>query len=127
MKYDTKHSKNPHTNNKYGKSGIYQMKCLDCPLKHIGQTGRAFHTRYKEHMQAIRSHNGNSGYSNHILNTGYTYGNISDTMDVIKTERKGKNMNTLERYHTHKISKNKLHMNYSYIDTTTRYSKYYRK
>jgi hypothetical protein len=26
-------------------------------------------------------------------------------------------MNTLERYHTHKISKNKLHMNDTYIDT----------
>jgi hypothetical protein len=31
--------------NKYEKSDIYQMKCLDCPL----QTGRTFHTRYKEH------------------------------------------------------------------------------
>jgi hypothetical protein len=30
---------------KYGKSGIYQMKCLDCPLKYIGQTDRSFHTR----------------------------------------------------------------------------------
>jgi hypothetical protein len=54
-----------------------------CP---IGQTGRAFHTRYKEHIQAIRSNNGNSGYSN-ILNMGHTYGNITDTMDVIKTEK----------------------------------------
>jgi hypothetical protein len=72
----------------YGKSGIYQMKCLDCPLKYIGQTGRAFHTRCKEHKQAIRSHNGNSGYSNHILNTGHTYGNITDTMDVIKQRKK---------------------------------------
>jgi hypothetical protein len=23
---------------KYNRSGIYQMKCLDCPLKYIGQT-----------------------------------------------------------------------------------------
>jgi hypothetical protein len=80
---------------KYGKSGIYQIKCLDCPLRYIGQTGRAFHTRYKEHIQAIRSNNGNSGYSNHILNTGHTYGNITDTMDIMKTEKKGKHMNTL--------------------------------
>jgi hypothetical protein len=73
---------------KYEKSGIYQIKCLDCPLKYKGQRGRAFHTRYKEHLQAIRSNNGNSGYSNHILTTGHTYGNITDTMHTIKTEKK---------------------------------------
>jgi hypothetical protein len=30
---------------KYNRSGIYQMKCPDCTLKYIGQTGRTFHTR----------------------------------------------------------------------------------
>jgi hypothetical protein len=30
------------------------MKCLDFPLKYIGKTGRTLHTRYKEHIQAIR-------------------------------------------------------------------------
>jgi hypothetical protein len=64
------------------------MKCLDCPLKYIGQRGRAFHTRYKEHIQAIRSNNGNSGYSNHILNTGHTYKNITDTINVIKQRKR---------------------------------------
>jgi hypothetical protein len=56
-------------------------------------------------------------YSNHILNTGHTCGNITDTMEIIKTEKNGKHMNTLERYHIHKISKHKLHMNDTYIDT----------
>jgi formate/nitrite transporter FocA (FNT family) len=32
---------------KYNNSGIYQMKCLDCLLKYIGQTGRKFNLRYK--------------------------------------------------------------------------------
>jgi hypothetical protein len=67
---------------KYSRSGINQMKCLDCPLKYIGRTGRTFNIRYKEHIQAIRNNN-NSGYPNHILNTGHTYGTINDTMDVI--------------------------------------------
>jgi V8-like Glu-specific endopeptidase len=66
------------------------MKCLDCPLKYIGQTGRILHTRYKEHMLAIRNNSSNSGYPNHILNTGYNYGTIRDTMDIIRTYRKGK-------------------------------------
>jgi hypothetical protein len=96
---------------------MYQMKCLDCPLRYIGQTGGAFHMRYQEHIQAIRSNNGTSGYSNHILNTGHAYGNITDTMDIIKTEKKEKHMTTLERYNIYKISKNKLHMKNTYIST----------
>jgi hypothetical protein len=30
---------------KYVKSGIYEMKCQDCPLKYTGQMGRTLHTR----------------------------------------------------------------------------------
>jgi hypothetical protein len=59
---------------KYEKSGVYEMKCQDCELKYIGQTSRTFHDRYKEHIRAIRSNNGNSGHSNHILNTGHAHG-----------------------------------------------------
>jgi hypothetical protein len=73
---------------KYDNSGIYQLKCLDCPLKYIGQTGRAFHTRYKEHILAIKNSDGNSGYSKHILNTGHKYGPMTETMDIVKTRKK---------------------------------------
>jgi hypothetical protein len=53
---------------KYNNSDIYQMKHLDCPLKYIGQTGRIFNIRYKEHIQAIRNNSSNPDYWNHILN-----------------------------------------------------------
>jgi hypothetical protein len=80
---------------KYDNSGIYQIKCLDCPLRCTGQTGRIFQIRYKEYIQAIRNNNSNTGYLNHILNTGHTYGTISDTMDIIRKGRKGRHLNTL--------------------------------
>jgi hypothetical protein len=99
------------------RSGIYQIKCFDCPLKYIGQTGRTFNIRYKEHIHDIRSSNSNSGYSNHILNTGHTYGIIADTMVAITTGREGKHLNTLERYHIYKISRDNIHMNHTCIDT----------
>jgi hypothetical protein len=35
---------------KYDNSGVYQMKCLNCPLRYIGQTVRTFKVRYKEHI-----------------------------------------------------------------------------
>jgi hypothetical protein len=93
------------------------MKCMDCPLKYIGQTGRTFNTKYKEHIHDIRSNNSNTGYSNHILNTGHTYGTMQDTMDIITLGRKGKYLNALERYHIFKVSKDNLSMNDTHIDT----------
>jgi hypothetical protein len=50
-----------------------------------------------------------------MLNTEQ-YGTIADTIDIIKTEKKGTHLNTLEKYHMYKISKNKQHMNETYID-----------
>jgi hypothetical protein len=37
-------------------------------------------------------------------------------MDVIGTGRKGRHLNTLEKYHIYKISRNNLHMNDTHID-----------
>jgi hypothetical protein len=90
---------------------------MDCPLKYVGQTGRMFITRYKEHIHDIRSNNSNTGYANHIhvLNTGHTYGTITDTMEIKKNRRKGRYLNTLEKY-IYEIGKNNLHMNDTDID-----------
>jgi hypothetical protein len=88
------------------------MKCLDCPLKYVGQTGRTFSTRYKEHIHDIRSNNSNSAYSNHTLNTGHTYGTMEDTTEIV-----GKYLNKLEKYHIYETSRDKLHVNNTYIDT----------
>lgn len=52
----------PHSQrDKYERSGIYQMKWLECPLKYIGQTGRIFHGRLKVHMKEVRTNKGNLG------------------------------------------------------------------
>jgi hypothetical protein len=102
----------PYTQtDKYEKNGVYQMKCMSCPMKYIGQTGRPFNTRHKEHIRDIKNNNTKSGYSNHILNTGHSCGSITNTMEIMKIERKGKHLNTLEKYHIYKISKEGIHMN----------------
>ena len=47
------HTKNQSTTTspKFNKSGIYQLTCPDCNMKCIGQTGRYFLTRYREHFR----------------------------------------------------------------------------
>jgi hypothetical protein len=81
------------------------MKCLDCPLKYAGQVGKAFRARYKEHIQAIRNNNSNSGYTTHKLNTEHRYGTLMDIMHVIRAHRKRKQLKTLEKFHIKNISK----------------------
>jgi hypothetical protein len=97
-------------------SGIYQMNCKDCELKYIGQTGRNFLTRYKGHIQALRTKNPNSKYAQHILDTQHTYSNIQETMDILHFERKGPLINTLEQFHIYSLWKENLHFNDIYTD-----------
>jgi hypothetical protein len=58
----------------------------------------------------------NFGYSNHILNMGHTYGTITHTMDFIRTGRKTRHLNALERFHIYKIGGNNLHMSDRHIE-----------
>jgi hypothetical protein len=74
---------------KYNDSGIYLMKCNECPLKYIGQTGRNFNTRFKEHMYNIKSNDSSTGYSKHILDARHSYNTIENTMEIIKIGQKG--------------------------------------
>jgi hypothetical protein len=102
---------------KYSHSGIYEIKFNTCQLKYIGQTGRNFKTRYKEHIHAIRTNKTTSRYAQHILETGHTYGTIEDTLNILHREKNGPLMNTLEQFHIYKLSRNNLQLNDTYTDT----------
>jgi hypothetical protein len=52
-----------------------------------------------------------------MLNTGHKYGTITDTMDIIRTHRKGKHLNTLEKYYICKVSRYNLQLNDTNTDT----------
>jgi hypothetical protein len=56
-----------------------------------------------------------------------TYGTGADTMEIITTGRKGKYLNTLEKYHIYEISTENLHMNDIHMIHTTPYLKHYTK
>jgi hypothetical protein len=52
---------------------IYQMKCPDCPMMYVEQTGREFNVGYKENINALRNNNSNFGSSNYIQSTCHIY------------------------------------------------------
>lgn len=74
----------------------------------------------KSTYKQSRNNSGCSGYSNHILNTGHAHGSIINTTKVIRINKMGKHLNTLEKYHIHKTSKNGLHMNDANTDAYNR-------
>jgi hypothetical protein len=53
------------------KSGVYELKCNECPFRYVVQTGRTFMDRYREHIQAIRTNKHTSKYAQHILDSGH--------------------------------------------------------
>jgi hypothetical protein len=98
-------------------SGVYQLHCHICPIKYIGQIGRTCHTRYIEHTQYIRNNRSNSGYSQHILNTGRSYRHIENVITITKTAKQGQYLSSVEKYRIYKITKQNLQMNDSHTDT----------
>jgi hypothetical protein len=102
-------------------SGVYQLQCSEYPLKYIGQTGRTFKVRYREHINAIRTNRQNSKFAKHILETGHNYDTLDKTMEILHMEKKGPKPNTLERFHMYDITKKDLQMNDIFTDIHTPY------
>jgi hypothetical protein len=72
------------------------MKCKNCPLTYIGQTGRAFRTRCNEHIREIRTNGRSSEFAQHMLNTAHNYSTTDQTMKILHRGGKGQMLNTLK-------------------------------
>jgi hypothetical protein len=76
---------------------------------YIDQAGRSFKTGSNEYIRTIKYHKYISTYSQHIINTGYTHGNMQDKMEIIRTTRK-----VTYEYHremSHHLYKKIIHVN----------------
>jgi hypothetical protein len=82
-----KHLQPRQYSNTYDNSGVYRLKCMDCPLQYTGQTGRSFHTRYNERIRAIKHNKGihiritYSKYGSHIRKHAEHHGNNPDSKE----------------------------------------------
>ncbi len=52
---------------------VYHIPCSDCPNAYVGQTGRQFSTRVKEHKDAVRRQDKNSLLGLHCLTTARAF------------------------------------------------------
>jgi len=56
-------------------------------MKYIGQTGRSFVVRYKEHFHGFIYKNGNSKFAQHLSDYGRSFRPIENIIDVLHVER----------------------------------------
>ena len=54
-----------------GGAGVYTIDCGECNLKYVGQTGRGFDTRIKEHKDSFRSSYVKSATLDHSIATNH--------------------------------------------------------
>jgi hypothetical protein len=74
---------------KYNLSGVYQLKFADCPQTYVGQTGRTFRTRFKEHIRDIKNNGQNSKFAQYIFDTKHENKTSEKTMKNLHIEKKG--------------------------------------
>ena len=73
-------------------------------MKYIGQTGRSFRMRFREHFRDYKYRTGHSKFAQHLYDSNHSFGPIDTIMNVLHVINKGAMMDTLERYHIHRIT-----------------------
>ena len=68
----------------HDKSGIYKITCKTCQKPYIGQTSRNLKSRFREHIRYIKNDDPRSADALHIFKCRHEYGNINDTMTLLK-------------------------------------------
>jgi len=91
---------------KYRKNGVYLLECLTCHKIYTGQTGRPFRVRYREHYNDFKYSNNRATFAKHVINEGHSFGSMNEIMNVVHFERKGKMLDTLEKFYIYRETKN---------------------
>jgi hypothetical protein len=77
----------------FEQSGVYELRCNDCNAIYIGQTGRTFNIRTKEHLACFTNKKNNSQFAKHLL----THEHHSDFIPkILHIEKKGRRLDALE-------------------------------
>lgn len=85
------------------KCGVYRIDCSDCAASYIGQTGRTFNIRYREHI--ANNNNTNSNFAKHLLESNHILSQ-NHSLQILHIEEKGPKLNLLEALEINKLNKN---------------------
>ena len=100
-----------HTQDKYSQSGVYKLTCPDCHKTYVGQTGRQFSTRYREHRTAWYNNSNTSNFAKHLTEATHSFGPMNEIMEIVQYHRKSSHLNTIEKFHIHTEFAKNNHLN----------------
>ena len=83
----------------------YRLNCSDCTQFYIGQTGRSFKLRYKEHIPSSKSNVEKSTFAEHLSSHDHNIKSIGDNLDILHKCKKSLRLDTLERFEIYKAIK----------------------
>ena len=84
---------------------VYRIQCVECDKFYIGQTGRKFIERFKEHLPKKKPQTTSSNYALHLINENHNYTGFKENMEPIHVCNKGHFLNALEEFEIYKVSK----------------------
>lgn len=96
-----KKEKHNHSENKFEGTGVYKLNCSSCPKFYIGQTGRSFKTRYKEHLPKNQNYN-QSTFAEHLIQEDHSFSSIHQDLEIIHLAPKSKKLDIIEQFHIYK-------------------------
>lgn len=85
------------------KSGIYKLSCEQCNSVYIGQTGRNFNIRYKEHIRSFKNNKTDSNFSKHLIESKHILSK-NHKPTILHTCSKSKKMSLLEALEINRIN-----------------------
>jgi len=78
---------NTETKDKINSSGVYKINCEGCDMVYIGETGRKFATRIKEHEKAMKNKDEKSLFGQHANDENHPNEELKDKFKIIKIEK----------------------------------------
>jgi hypothetical protein len=87
---------------KFERNGVYQLTCPTCHKKYVGQNGRPFHVRFREHYRDYKYANNKSKFAQHVIEEGHAFGPTDNIMDIIHIANKGRMLDTLEKFYIYR-------------------------
>lgn len=92
------------------RSGVYKLKCGVCNATYIGQTGRQFSTRLKEHIRVWRTKKGESAFGEHLHAENHTFDPGRD-FSALHFCNKSRKLDALEALEINKMKNDPLLLN----------------
>ena len=68
------------------KSGVYKLSCQECNMIYLGETGRRFQDRFREHARGEGNNTTNSLFARHFLETNHKFVNPLENFEILKIE-----------------------------------------